>query len=271
VTYEEYADLEGINASVLKEGRRSMKHLQYRLQNAREDTIRLGLGRAAHCLVLEPENFDRDFAVWTGARRQGKQWDAFCKATAGRTRISAEEYEHAKGMADAIAAHPIAGPLMRKPGESEKVIQWTDPLTDVPCKGRIDRLTADEVIDVKTSAETDSRRFGQLAARYGYHLQAAFYVKGLRALEMERVFKFVVVEPLPPHDVAVVAVTEDALYAGEEELAEIMRGVATGIFSGLWPGRYEHGEVPLELPSWVFPDSEVETDLGIILGSRQEE
>lgn len=269
MTYEEYADLEGINYSVLKEGRRSAKHLQHRLQTQREDTIRLGLGRAAHCLVLTPDLFPLEFAVWTGGQRRGKAWDEFCAATPGRTRIKADEYAHCLGMRDAIKAHPVAGPLLAAPGESEKTIQWIDPDTELQCKARIDRLSDATVLDLKTTAELEAHRFGSLAARYGYHGQMAFYRMGLRALGMDRPAKLIAVEPLPPYDVAVFSLSDDVIWAGEEEVKELLAMVAAGAFSKRWPGRYEDGEIPLELPSWVYPEADAVAELGITFNQEE--
>lgn len=269
--WTEYAALDGLNATVLKEGRRSMKHLQHALNHAREDTITFGKGRAFHCLVLEPENFDRDFAIWRGGVRRGKAWDEFCGAHRGQTIIKADEYGHCQEMAASVMEHPIAGPLMREAGEAEKVITWIDPLTEVPCKSRLDKLTASTVIDLKMSQDIEAHRFGSLAARYGYHLQMAWYVQGLRVLGMERKAKIVAVEPVAPYDVATFDVDDAALYAGEEEIKEILAKFSAGMFSGLWPGRYWDGPVPLELPSYVFPDTSVAEDLGLILSHAEEE
>lgn len=267
MTWEEYADLEGINATVLKEGRRSAKHLKHALEHAKEDTIRLGLGRATHCLTLTPELFEADFAIWEEGDRRGKAWLAFKEEHATQTIIKANEYEACVGMRDALLAHRVAGPLLRKAGEAEKVLRWKDEQTGLACKARLDKLTDDDLLDLKTSEDADARRFGLLAFRYGYHIQGAFYRMGVEAvLQRKPAVKLVVVEPEPPHDVAVFSVSDDDLYAGEEEARELLAKVSAGMFSGLWPGRYEEAEVPLQLPRWAFPEVE---GLGITIGGEE--
>jgi hypothetical protein len=269
VTWTQYAELDGLNFSVLKEGRRSMKHLQHRLKTAREDTIRLGLGRAAHCMILTPDLFPVEFSVWTGGRRAGGEWNKFCAANQGRTIIKADEYAHCIGMRDSVRAHPVAKKILEEKGEAEKVLRWQDKATEIDCKARIDWLTETTLADLKTTADLDAHRFGRLAAQYGYHVQMAFYRMGLRALGMERVVKLIAVEPLPPYDVAVFGLSDDVLWAGEEEINDLLMRVAAGRFSGLWPGRYEESEIPLELPAYCFPESDPLE--GLTINSNEEE
>ncbi|MCH9838294.1 hypothetical protein K0U83_21705, partial [bacterium] len=73
--YADYAGKTGVNWTRLKLARTSALH--YRDTPPRKDTGSLGMLRAVHALVLEPENFDRDFAVYEGKVRRGKAWDAF--------------------------------------------------------------------------------------------------------------------------------------------------------------------------------------------------
>jgi hypothetical protein len=271
MTWEEYAALPGVNFTILREGRRSAKHMEYRMKTQREDTIALGKGRAAHCLILTPDDFPIDFAVWRGEARRGRAWLDFEEANEGRTIIKATEYAHCIGMRDALHAHPIAGPLLASAGENEKVIQWTDEMTGVQCKARIDRVTEHEIIDLKTMKDVSARAFGQVAARLGYHVQLGFYRGGLRRLEMVRRPVIIAVEPLPPYDVAVYALGDEVLYAADEDWQELVRMVAAGQFSGRWPGRHEDGEVALELPGWCFPEVEGAADLGVIFHDSESE
>jgi hypothetical protein len=260
---------------VLKEGRKSAKHLRYRMLTEREDTKRLALGRAGHCFILDPDTFALDFAVYRGKTRRGKEWDVHCAANPGRTTVSLKEYQRCIGMRDALLAHPIAGPLITAPGEVEKTIQWTDPVSELLCKARLDKLTSGPVrpddsrrvlFDLKTAEDVKAERFGTLAARYGYHVQMALYRMGVRALGIDPAVKLVAVEVEPPHDVAVFSMSDDVLYPGEEEIKELLAMVSAGLFSKKWPGRYETEEVPLELPRWVYPEDDAGIDLGVTFG-----
>ena len=65
--------------------------------------------RAVHALVLEPENFDRDFAVYEGKTRRGKAWDAFQIEHEGRTILNTREHGEAETIAAAVLGY-LPGP-----------------------------------------------------------------------------------------------------------------------------------------------------------------
>jgi hypothetical protein len=269
MTFAEYVAIGRVNFSTLKEMRKSPKHYLFAVENSRKDTKRLALGRATHTAILEPDNFAVEYAVWRGKRRQGGDWDAFCAANKDRTIVNLAEYAAALGMRDSVRAHPTAGPLLRS-GLPEQTLLWTDPETGIECKCRPDWLAtaAGCFVDLKTTADGDRDRFGALSARYGYHIQSAFYRRGLLAHGLDLPPKIVAVEAAEPYDVAVFAVDEDALYAGDETVGELLRRVAECRASGKWPGRYEVEE-RLALPSWAFPDED-DGGLGVVFHEQAE-
>lgn len=255
MTFEEYAKIDAINFTTLKETRKSPKHFKYRRENPREDTTRLGLGRAAHTAVFEPDRFPLDYAVFRGARRAGKAWDEFQDANEGRTILKADEYAACLAMRDAVRACPAAAKWL-KAGKPEHTITWTDKETGLPCKARIDWLSIGSELDLKTTATVDPRWFGSAAARLGWHIQQAFYLDGLAAHGLVPEARIIAVEAEPPHDCAVFLLNEDVLYAAREEMRELLRRVAGCMERNEWPGRFDEvgGETMLELPGWCFPE-----------------
>lgn len=266
MTGTDYAKMTGINWSTLKEMRKSPLHYQHRLSTPMEDSPRLAMGRAIHTAILEPDRFVLEYAVWTGDRRAGKEWDAFKSANTGRTIIKEDEYATCLAARNAVKRHAIASAIVQD-GEAEKGITWTDEATGLPCKGRIDWLTQYAVVDVKTTADLDPVRFGATAARLGYHCQLAFYRRGMKAITgMDYPVQIVAVESSAPHDVAVFSLDESVLYAGDEEVSELLARVRACRESNSWPGRYQV-ETTLQLPSWAFgSDAAGADDLDLIVG-----
>src|SRR4051812_28928988 len=81
VVFEEYSDLPAMNPSTLVKGLvshepwlTSMKHLRHAWESPRDDTDDLLWGRALHCLLYEPLEFENRYSVFAG-RRAGKEWD----------------------------------------------------------------------------------------------------------------------------------------------------------------------------------------------------
>lgn len=267
MTLIDYTTLPGINWTTLKEMRRSPLHYQHRLANPLEDSARLAMGRAAHTAILEPDRFPLEYAVWTGERRAGKEWEAFKAANAGRTIIKADEYATCLAMRDAVRRHPAAAAILQAGGEAEKAVTWTDDATGLPCKGRMDWLGKYVLADLKTTSDLDPVRFGATAARMGYHTQLAFYRRGVKAATgMDYPVQIIAVESSAPHDVAVFTIDETVLYAGDEEIDELLAKVKACREANAWPGRYP-AETTLQLPNWAFgSDAAGADDLDLIVG-----
>jgi exodeoxyribonuclease VIII len=271
MTPADYAALDGVNWSTLKHLRDSGLAYHYALSNPREDTTDLALGRLTHALVFEPETFERDFAIYEGGTRRGKEWEAFKAEHEGQTIFKPDEIEVAVAMADAVKRHPLVQPYLDG-GEFERVLRWVDEATGMRCKARPDWLQPHRraLIDLKTAKSIEGRQFGNAAARYGYHCQLAHYGAGVTAAlgwRPEQV-RLIAVEKTPPHDVGVFVVTEDDLYAGAEEVGELMQKLRAYTDAQSWPGRYSE-EQALQLPAWLFLDDEdADADgLGLSLGA----
>lgn len=260
MTYAEYAKINAINWSTLREMRRSPLHYRYALEHPREDTTTLALGRAVHTAVLEPDRFPLDYVVFEGKRRQGKAWDAFEEANWTRTIVKATEYANLLEMRDAVMRHPIARSYLTG-GVAEQTVTWVETINGVelPCKARPDYI-ADAIADLKSTRDAGSGAFGRTSARFGYHCQLSWYRRGVRAATgVAKPMVLVAVETDAPHDVAVYRVGDDELYAADEEINALLAQVASCRAADRWPGANE-GITDLQLPAWVFGDQESITD-----------
>lgn len=270
-TFPEYQQIPGVNWSSLKHLMKSPLHYKHHKEQPPEDTATLMVGRLFHAAVLEPDRLPLDFAVWTGARRQGGDWEAFKAAHTGRTIVKAEEYREALAMRDAVRAHRAASRILTG-GLAERSITWEDPETGVWCKGRLDYLRPDGFVDLKRTANLDERRFGNTAHDLAYHCQFAFYARGLKALGMEvpKVW-MVAVEGSEPYDVAAFEVDEGAIATGDEKVSELLALLADCEKRKKWPGRYPE-EVKWFLPGWAYTESDEEFSgsMGLTIGTPGE-
>lgn len=256
----EYITLPAVNFSTLKYIDISPLHYRHAVDVGREDTTALLKFRAIHTAILEPDVFDERYVVYPGERRQGNDWKKFQADHVGCEIIKADEREKILAAADAVMNHPVANALFDE-GEAERAIAWTDTQTGLQCKARLDWWSPLVLADVKSGPIND-RLFAALAARFKYHVQVAWYLDALK-IEMkipddeEPAVKLVVVEPEPPHDVAVFAVGKDELQIGRETYRDWLDRVAFCQKTGLWPGRYPNEQV-LSLPRYVYEDDEQE-------------
>lgn len=250
-----YASINAVNWSTLSVLDSSPLHYRYALEHPREDTDALQFGRAVHCLILEPDLYRERYAVWAGADRRtraGKeQWLAFEDELGDRTVLSCDTADAAHAAASAVLDAPGVRDLLL--GASvEHTIQWTDPVTRIDCKGRLDAITADgRVLDIKTTRHLLPRRFASAAAALRYHGQLAFYHDGAGCTDSNAPV-IIAVESQPPHDVAIYdcglwLVPGRALYRRLlDRLAECRR-------ADKWPGMVPEPMV-LDLPAWAYGD-----------------
>jgi hypothetical protein len=273
VPWDDYLALPGASISRLKELKRSPLHYKFRLTNPKETTS-LSLGKAAHCAVLEPERFSHDYAVWDRrtesgnmAPRNGKWWDAFKDANAGKSIITEDEAATAMAIQAAVRSNPDAMRYLTA-GDPEVTMQWM--LGDLRCKGRADWLTFidDEpvIVGLKTSRDCRPFPFGSQAAKLSYHLQWAYYHDGFESIT-QRTPKMVeiVVENEAPHAVVVYVIPEDVILQGRDEYLLLLELLATCESTGTWDGP-AIGEQTLTLPSWVYQSQDDISELNLDMG-----
>jgi hypothetical protein len=260
MTYAEYAKVDALNWSTLREMRRSPLHYRHRLENPREDTTGLALGRAVHTAVLEPERFPLEYVVFGGARRAGKEWEAFKEANDGLTILKADEFANVIAMRDAVHRHKTAMSYLSG-GAAEQTVTWIERINgvEIACKARPDYIGS-VIADLKSTGDAGPGAFGRTAARFGYHCQLAWYRRGVRAaLGRDLAMVLVVVETDAPHDVGVYRIGDDAMWAADEDINALLIQVAVCRTADRWPGANETA-TDLQLPSWVYGDQESITD-----------
>jgi hypothetical protein len=272
-TETDYRADPGVNFSTLKLMARSPAAYRYGYSADDGDTASRAVLRLIHAAVLEPHTIDRDFYVIPDDVRRSPKVTA---EAGGRAVVKAADLATAQAMAAAVAAHPVAGPMLAQVPAShrEHTVRWHDPPTGLPCKGRLDALLcpgagpgADArytVIDLKTVKSVQPREIARMAASMHWHAQAAHYAAGVRAVyglpddAVDAVL--IVMEQAPPHDVGVYRLTPDgALWAGEVTRRAWMDRLAECLRADTWPGACP-GEQELELPGWAYPaDGEGQT------------
>lgn len=256
MNYSEYDALPGIRWSDLKLAATSPFHFHSHVQ---KESRALDLGRLTHVSVFQPEELMRSYTVYRKTRN-GKDWTAFKEQAeaAGQEVAYPADWDKACAIGEAVHRHPVARGYLRK-GFAEETVQWTDEATGLPCKARLDFISTDTqtVLDLKTARDISPRAFARATHDLMYFGQAAHYLAGLKAVTNEDWrWVFIAVENTAPFDVRVGPLTDDALYAGEQERRRLLELVAACEASGSWPGAYET-ESEFDLPSWYYAEGEM--------------
>ncbi len=257
--FEVYAAIPAVNASLLKAAV-SPLHVQHYQTSRDNDTASRGMLRSAHALMFEPHHFLRDFS-WYGGRRdkRHKAYQAHIADHPGTTVLNSAEIADAAGMGMAAWQHPVTGPVLAHPDRlCELVGLWVDEATGLMCKGRFDHVIPgdDEVVvtDGKGIGSTDNGFVGRQALKLGWHLQAAHYVAGARALWPGRPVRFQIlgVETKAPHDCGLYLLDDIVLGGGETFRRQRLDLYAAAVASGDWHGRHT-APVYLDFPDWGLP------------------
>lgn len=269
--FDEYLQIDAENFSGLKVLEESPKHYRHHKEHGRPDTVGLAKGRAVHTLVLEPERFDEDYAVFHGPARRGSYWEAFKSALEGRTILKIDELTQAQEMAHAVRTDPVAGKYFEGAGENEVVLIWTDPTTGIRCKARLDRISYvhNALVDLKGATNVSSRILGAIAAKSFYPQQLCWYRWGLDIVRRELGLpaiewseKLVSVEIGDVHDVAVDHLDERMRFIGTEANAALLAKLEECRRTNTWPGKAPV-ERPLDLPAYAYFNADDEADIDV--------
>lgn len=158
----------------------------------------MDFGTALHTMLLEPHEFDNQFAVapeLSLRTNAGKEELAEFQAEHGhKMTMSASEHEKLLIMLDSVKAHPTAQWIMEQKGVNEASIYWNDEPTGELCRVRPDRILTDHhiIVDVKKVDGMD--RFEKHVEEFRYHVQHAMYCDGYKQhFGVEPEFIFLVV------------------------------------------------------------------------------
>ena len=273
----EYRAWNAVSQSELKDVLRSPAICKYKRDNPPEPTAVMKLGTAVHCAILQPGRFETDFACEPSVDKRtkaGKELLAvFEEDNAGKTAVSFHDWLLCGDLAKAVHKNQAAADLLYDDeGKAEASALWQDPITGLDCKARFDWLTNGRkanvrgvrgsfiITDLKTCEDASPGGFSRQLWRYGYHIQAAFYLAGYSILHPdESVPEFVIiaVEKKPPHLVAVYRVLDQALMLGQDEYENAMTTYKKSLITGEWPGYSDEIE-PLDVPAWAYNRTEGE-------------
>jgi hypothetical protein len=223
-----YADKKFVSNSqlgqILRGGPQTLKAYYER---GSKDTAAFTFGRAAHCLLLEPEAFDsRYYAIDDtekceeigGARprttKKYKEWlEPILEDNKHRDLLSLDDMQTLQDMVDKARSYPQVRDLIDSAKKREVIYQKT--LLGVPCKIKVDAInTGNFILDYKTSKDPATLfNFAKTVRNYHYDRQGAFYcdVAGVDS------FWFLVQEKTYPYTVCLAELSSDSLEEGRRK------------------------------------------------------
>lgn len=270
-----YEEIEGVNFSTLKWIMDSPLDYRHKMNQPRKDTTAMQFGRLADNIALDRDQLEADFIYWDESHRpnqeiskstgkpfgmtqkDNKEWLEWLQEQAndqGKTLVPLSEIQKADHLVNTIRTSPTIEAakarelLWTLPGENQKVITWEDEETGIKCKGRVDRLLEHQVVDLKVYANFSPELFPKSAGDYSLDMQAVMYMEGTG----KQTFRWVVVEPVPPHNVCVYVMQKgsETWQCGYNKYQYCLNKLKEIRETGLYPGVGSQGllgEFPLHL------------------------
>lgn len=216
----------------------------------------LEFGRAAHLIILEPNNFAAATVMIPAADyKKGVARDLRDAArAAGTIPLLEAEIGELAAMAVAVRASRVIGDMLASGGQCELSLFWTDKKHGVRRKARFDYLDREQgiAIDLKTALSAHAGAIGKAAYRDHWWSQQEWYRDGYAALiggTAPRMV-FVSVEKAPPYLVAGYELRPSAAHWGRMFNDQALTLFAHCNATETWPG-YGAGIRLLELPNFA--------------------
>jgi len=210
------------------------------------------LGELVHTAVLEPDLLN--VTVFPGRMdKRTKAYKEFAAEHEGETIINQGDWAIVDGIRASVARHPAAQEYLAK-GQAELSIFWKHPI-GFDCRSRIDWLTDDVMMDLKSAQSVTPRRFGKQVADLYYYAQMAFYHDAAKALDgRDRKCVMLAAQKSAPYDVVPYRLPEEAVMAGRRLYQDwLLKLKKHQDNPELWRG-ISDVEIELHLPEYVFSD-----------------
>lgn len=219
-----YNDREYVTNSMLNQIAISPLHLQHYLTTQREDKEHENFGKAFHCVILEPDQFEKRYFVIDdtdicnkigGAKPRGtnryKEWKAeLILMNDGKAELSFEDYNDALEMRDRIQRIPEITNLVKI---CKKEVILHDEYAGTKRKGKLDLIRfGDFIMDAK-STKDPVREFKRNMFRYNYPQQGAYY----GTLAQTRNVLFLAVERKAPYSIELIKLSDDTFDTGVQQ------------------------------------------------------
>ncbi len=270
IPFIDYCRIPAVNQSSLGLMMKSPAHYRYAPRS--EEAPHLQFGSLVHAGHLEPEMLAERYivipeesiaeTVQSECRLQGReQFKApkqsgrykelvaeYLKSHPGKQQVSLSWFSDLANILKSLEKHERASVLFRE-GHPEVTMIWTDELTGLLCKARIDWLPKCRtcLVDLKTTIDAMEWTLD----KWNYHIQAAFYLDGYKTLRgastkstpgkellglVRPSFEFVLVEKQAPFITRCAAASPRALMYGRHEYQYLLGMIAKCTNEEHWPG-----------------------------------
>ena len=226
--FQKYLDLPGyMHCSELKLLQQSVNH--WLSMTGYPETKALMLGSLGHTMILEMDKLTERYLVMPkvdGRTTSGKEQKKLAQKQAdgeGKILISQEDFTHALEWRENILKNPVTSNVFQKAkGKNEISGFFRHPdFKDIKGAFRVDKLLEEQkiAIDLKIMESANPYAFMGAIKKFSYHMQAAWYLDGLKAITGDDYdFIFLVCEKSYANNVQAYRLSEKDLEKGRDDI-----------------------------------------------------
>ena len=236
--------MQGIRRSDLYWIKKSPLHFKYHIEHPEESPALL-FGSAAHKMILEPDTFNKEYAVLPNVDRRTKagkaEIEAFKAEHAAQSWICEDDYLTIIQMREALLMNPEVANILNQKNRIEVPFTWIDGETGEICKCKADILTVIDgmpyIVDFKTTQSCSDGAFESSCRKYGYKFQAGFYTEGIDLCTLEsHGFAFIAQEKTPPFASRLFICDDGFIRDGKAEFHQLLRRYHSCKVDDEWKG-----------------------------------
>jgi hypothetical protein len=220
---------------------------------SREEEQKYDVGNVVHAILLQGADIVDvlDFPDWrTNAAKEARD----LARSHGRVPLLTKQWGEVEAMVAAVRvqlAVSQAQPPLLTDGKPEQTLVWEEG--GVLCRARLDWLRDDHaaIDDLKTTSRSASpEAWSRALFGTGCDVQAAFYLRGLKALTgVDAEWRWIVAETYEPYALSVVSLGPDVLELANRKVDHALTVWKRCLESGVWPA-YPTRVAYASLPSW---------------------
>jgi hypothetical protein len=229
-------------------------------------TEAMSTGSIVHSLLADnPQDFE--VGVFDNFRSKAAQSWRDLVIAAGKNAVLECDLDEARKIAASVRANVCNGGITNDPfaahGKSEVTVIWKEG--EAYCRALLDRLVIDpngyaDIWDWKCTNDVTDRSILRSVVKYGYHIQEAFYRRGLSVALPSHAgrisWTFVFVLDVEPYTVRRVCLTPEFLSAGKSEVNRAIAIWRNALATNEWPDG-SHDTLMLDAPGYLLSDDEI--------------
>lgn len=245
-----HADTEFLSSSSLKLMNKCPREFYKRYIKGEEvenlSSAAMQFGTLVHSIILEPDLFDTEYAVYEGGVKRGKEYEAFKEVNQDKIIISQSQLSKATLLKDVTEENKHAMSLL-KGGTPEQTL--CVELDGVKIKVRTDYLQGNKIVDVKTTGTGVSYEEVQGAImKWDYALSAALYSDAFTTFTGEKHDFYFVFLGKSPMGCEVYKASESMLEHGRKKYKAALEKIKHAKETGIW---FNEGIMEISLPEMM--------------------